>query len=83
MKRTAVVTAFAVSLALGAFAAHATLPAPPAKSDAEKAAEAQKAAAAKAHDAAALQAAEDKAVANYRRNKGMAAPMPEKMGKKK
>ena len=82
MKRTAIVTAFAASLVFGAFAAHATLPPPPPKSDAEKSAEAQKAAAAKAHGAAALQAAEDKAVANYRKNKGMAAPMPEKMGNK-
>jgi hypothetical protein len=81
MKRIAVVVA--TSFAFIAFAAGATLPPPPPKSDAEKAAEAQKAAAAKAKEAAALEAAVDRAVANYRKNKGIAAPMAEKKGKKK
>jgi len=59
-------------LAAGVIAAsHAKLPAPPAKSDAEKAAEAEKAATAKAKDAADLAKAHDKAVANYKKNKGV------------
>lgn len=49
---------------------HAKLPAPPPKSDAEKAAEAQKAAAAKAKAASELGKAEDRAVANYKKNRG-------------
>jgi hypothetical protein len=54
---------------LGAGAASlAKLPPPPAKSDAEKKAEADKAAATKAKDAADLNKAMDKAVANYKRN---------------
>ena len=61
--------------ALGA--AWAKLPPPPAKSDAEKAAEAEKAAAAKAKDAADLVKAQDRAVANYKKNKG-ASMAPEK-----
>ncbi|HYD55632.1 MAG TPA: hypothetical protein VEB41_01875 [Burkholderiales bacterium] len=52
-------------------AANAKLPSPPAKSDAEKAAEAEKAAAKKAKDAADLGKAQDKAVANYKKNKGV------------
>lgn len=83
MKRTAIVTAFAASLVLGAVAAQATLPPAPPLSAAEQAAAAQKAAAAKARAGADLQMAQDKAVANYRRNKGLAAPMPEKMRNKK
>ena len=63
--------ALAAGLMIGIFAAsHAALPKPPAKSDAEKAAEADKAAAAKAKDAADLGKAQDKAVANYKKNKG-------------
>ena len=59
----------ASGLLIGAFAAsHAKLPPPPAKSDAEKAAEADKAAATKAKDAADLAKAQDKAVANYKKN---------------
>ena len=53
---------------IGAMAAQAKLPAAPPKSDAEKAAEAQKAAAAKEKDAADLTTAQDKAVANYKKN---------------
>lgn len=56
-------------LAIGAFAAvQAKLPPPPPKSDAQKAAEAEKAKAAAAKDAAEVQKAEDRAVANYKRN---------------
>ena len=54
---------------VGVFAAsHAKLPAPPPKSDAEKQADADKAAAAKAKDAEQLSKAQDKAVANYKKN---------------
>jgi len=54
---------------LGAAAGlHAKLPPPAPKTDAEKKAEADKAAASKAKDAADLGQAIDKAVANYKRN---------------
>jgi uncharacterized protein YpmS len=57
-------------LMLGAFAAsYAKLPPPPAKSDAEKKAEADKAAATKAKESEELNRAMDKAVANYKKNK--------------
>jgi hypothetical protein len=60
-------------LMIGAFAAsNARLPAQPPKSDAEKAAEAAKADAAKAKDAELNAKAQERAVANYRKNKGMA-----------
>lgn len=68
-------------LMIGAFAAQAKLPAPPAKSEVEKAAEAEKAAAAKAKDAADLAKAQDRVVANYKKNKG-ASMAPEKKAKK-
>jgi hypothetical protein len=58
-------------LLIGAFAAgHAKLPAPPAKSEAEKKAEADKAAAGKAKDAELLGKAQEKAVASYKKGKG-------------
>ena len=64
-----ILTVLAAGLMLGAFAAtQAKLPPPPPKTDAEKAAEAQKAAATKEKDAADLAKAHDKAVANYKRN---------------
>lgn len=66
---------------IGALAAHAKLPAPPAKSDAEKKADADKAAAAKAKDAEALGKAQDRVVANYKKNKGISMA-PEKKAKK-
>jgi len=66
-------------LAAGVIAAsHAKLPAPPAKSDAEKAAEAEKAAATKAKDADLLSKAHDKAVANYKKNKGVSMDVKKK-----
>lgn len=67
MKRIlAVLTA---GLMLGAIAAsHAKLPAPPPKSDAEKAADAEKAKASKAKEAELLGKAQEKAVANYKKN---------------
>ena len=64
-----ILAALAAGLLMGAIAAsHAKLPAPPPKSDAEKAAEADKAAAAKAKEAADLGKAQDKAVANYKKS---------------
>jgi len=64
-----ILAAVAGGLMIGAIAAsHAKLPAPPPKSDAEKAAEADKAAAAKAKEAADLTKAQDKAVANYKKS---------------
>ena len=62
----------AAGLLIGAIgASYARLPAAPAKTDAEKAAEAEKASAAKAKEAAELGKAQDKAVANYKKNKGV------------
>jgi hypothetical protein len=52
----------------------AKLPPAPAKSDAEKAAEAEKAAAAKAKEAELNNKYIDKAVANYKKNKGIVDP---------
>jgi hypothetical protein len=77
-----VLAALIGGLLIGAIAAsHAKLPAPPAKSDAEKAAEAEKAAAAKAKDAEHLSKAQDRVVANYKKNKG-ASMDPGKKSKK-
>jgi hypothetical protein len=71
MKR--ILLALAGGLMIGAIAAsHAKLPPPPPKSDAQKAAEAEKDAASKAKDAADLDKARDRAVANYKKNKGIA-----------
>jgi hypothetical protein len=90
MKKIGISAALAAGLALGSLAAvHAKLPAPKALSDAEKAAKAEKDAAAKAKDAAELDKARDKAVANYKKNKGLAmdgkpaaaAPAPAKKKK--
>ena len=75
MQKFWIAATLAAGLALGSFAAvHAKLPPAPAKSDAEKAAEAEKAAAAKAKDAADLDKAMEKAVANYKKNKGIVDP---------
>ena len=84
MKR--ILLALAGGLLIGAIAAsHAKLPPPPPKSDVEKAAEADKAAAAKAKDAELNSKAQDKAVANYKKNKGIAmdTPKPAVKAKKK
>jgi hypothetical protein len=60
-------------LMAGAIAvSHAKLPAAPPMSDADKAAAAAKAASAKAHDADMLGKAEERAVMNYKKGKGMA-----------
>ena len=80
MKR--ILLALAGGLMIGAIAAsHAKLPPPPPKSDAEKAAEADKAAAAKAKDAELNGKAQDRAVANYKKNKGISMA-PSKAAKK-
>jgi len=79
MKR--ILAVLIAGLMIGAIAAHAKLPAPPAKSDAEKKAEADKAAAAKAKDADDLGKAQDRVVANYKKNKGVSMA-PEKKAKK-
>lgn len=81
----AILAALAAGLMIGTFAAsHAKLPPSPPKSDAEKAAEADKAAAAKAKDAELNGKAQDRAVANYKKNKGisMAPTKPSKAAKK-
>ena len=73
----------AAGIAAGMIAvSHAKLPAPPAKTDAEKKAEADKAAATKAKDAEQLAKAQDKVVANYKKNKGISMA-PEKKAVKK
>ena len=76
MRKLAILMTLTAGLALGSFAAvHAKLPAaPPAPpmSDADKAAKAEKDAAAKAKEADDNAKAQDKAVANYKKNKGIA-----------
>jgi len=87
MKRMGIVVSIAAGLMLGAFAAQAKLPPGPPKSDAEKAAEAEKAKAAAAKEGEELAQAMDRAAANYRKNKGIEEPKPAphapKAGKKK
>jgi hypothetical protein len=80
MKR--ILAILVAGLMIGARGAHAKLPAAPAKSDAEKKAEADKAAAAKAKDAESLGKAQDRAVANYKKTKGGASMAPGKASKK-
>ena len=79
----AILAALAAGLMIGSFAAsHAKLPPPPAKNDAEKKAEADKAAATKAKDAELNAKAQDRAVANWKKNKGISMspgkPAPKK-----
>ena len=75
MKKFALAVTLAAGLGIGSLAAvQAKLPASPPKSDAEKAAEADKAAATKAKEGAENAKAQDKAVANYKKNKGIAEP---------
>ena len=79
-----ILAALAGGLMIGAIAAsHAKLPPAPPKSDAEKAAEAEKAAAAKAKDAEQLGKAMDKAVANFKKNKGVSMDTTKTSAKKK
>lgn len=73
MKKLWIAISLAAGLGIGSFAGvQAKLPAPPAKTDAEKAAEAEKAAAAKAKEGELNAKYQDKAVANYKKNKGIA-----------
>jgi hypothetical protein len=64
----AILSAVAAMLIGGMVASYAKLPPTPPKSDAEKTAEADKAAATKAKEGADLTKAQDKAVANYKKN---------------
>lgn len=78
----AILAALAAGLTLGTVAgAYAKLPPAPAKSEAEKKAEADKAAATKAKEAADLAKAQDRAAANYKKNKGVSMA-PSKAPKK-
>ena len=75
MKKLAIAVALAAGLGVGSLAGvNAALPKPPAKTDAEKAADAEKVAATKAKDAALNAKAQDKAVANYKKGKGITDP---------
>ncbi|MCX7960920.1 MAG: hypothetical protein N2653_05000 [Burkholderiales bacterium] len=81
-RQSAMVWALAAGLTFGALAAvQAKLPPPPPKTEEEKKAEAEKAAAAKKKEAEALERAMDKAVANYKKNKGIAEAKPEPQAK--
>ncbi|HZO04171.1 MAG TPA: hypothetical protein VFB93_23545 [Burkholderiales bacterium] len=81
MKRVLVV--LVAGLFAGVIAAsHAKLPAPPAKSDAEKKAEADKAAAAKAKEAESLAKAQDRVVAHYKKGSKGVSMAPSKAAKK-
>ncbi len=84
MKNLGLAMAVAGGLLVGALGAQAKLPPVPPKSDAEKAVDAEKAAAAKAKDAELNAKYTDKAVANYKKNKGIADPATQapKAGKK-
>lgn len=80
MKR--IVLAVAGGLLIGAFAAgHAKLPAPTPEQKAAAAAKAEKDAAAKAKAAEQVKQAQDRAVANYKKNKGVSMS-PTKAGRK-
>lgn len=87
MKKLGIVATLAAGLAIGSLAAvHAKLPAPAPMSEADKAAKAAKDAAAKAKEAELVNKAHEKAVANYKKNKGIAMdakPAPQKTSEKK
>ena len=71
----AILAAMAAGLMIGAMAAsYAKLPPAPPKTDEQKAAEAEKAKASAAKDAADLEKARDRAVANYKKSHGGAEP---------
>ncbi len=75
MKKLAIAVTLAAGLGIGSFAGvHAKLPAPPAKTDAQKAADAEKAAAAKAKEAELMGKVQERVVANYKKNKGIVDP---------
>jgi len=75
MNRIAI-AALAGGLLLGVSCAQAKLPPAPPLSPAEQAAQAEKTKAAAAKTAAELAAAEDRALANYRKNKGLTPKSP-------
>ena len=79
MKRILLVVAG--GLMIGTFAAQAKLPPPTPEEKAAAATKAEKAAAAKAKDAELLGKAQDKAAANYKKNKGVSMS-PSKAGRK-
>ena len=71
----AILAALAAGLMIGAIGAtQAKLPPPPPKSDAVKAADAEKAKASKDKDAKELGEAQDRAVANYKKHHATMAP---------
>ena len=71
MKKLTIALAVGAALSSGSFAVQAKLPAPPAQSDAEKAAAAEKAKLAAATEAELLGKYQDSSVANYKKNKGI------------
>ncbi len=78
-----IVAALLGGLLIGVFAAtHAKLPPPTDEQKAAAAAKAEKDAAAKTKAAADLAKAQDRAVANYKKNKGAASMAPSKAPKK-
>lgn len=77
MKKLGIALAIGAVLSVGSFGALAKLPAPPAQSDAEKTAAAEKAKLAAATEAGLLGKHQDLAVANYKKNKGIVdKPVP-------
>ena len=75
MKKFAIAVALAAGLGIGSLAGvQAKLPPAPAMSDADKAAKAAKDAATKAKEGELNSKAQDKAVANYKKNKGIVEP---------
>jgi hypothetical protein len=75
MNKFVIALMLSAGLGIGSIAGvQAKLPAVPPKGDAEKAAEAEKAAVAKAKEAELTAKYQDKAAANYKKNKGIADP---------
>jgi len=75
MNKLAIAVTLAAGLGFGSLAGvQAKLPPAPAMSDADKAAKAAKDAATKAKEGELNSKAQDKAVANYKKNKGIAEP---------
>ena len=75
MKKLAIAVTLAAGLGIGSLAAvQAKLPPAPPKSDADKAVEAEKTAAAKVKETELNNKYMDKAVANYKKNKGIVEP---------
>jgi hypothetical protein len=75
MKKLCIAITLAAGLGIGSLAGvHAKLPPAPAKSDADKAAEAEKATAAKAKESELNNKYMEKAVANHKKTKGIVEP---------